>query len=67
MLPDFPTEEEQGAAQFTSSIVEDVLVHQGRPAVDSVLGEEPAEKLHARRGEVAPDEVVGGALVVTAG
>ena len=50
---------------FTSCIVDDVFAGQSLTTVNPVLREEPAEELDARRGEVLPDEGVGGVVVVT--
>lgn len=53
--------------QLAACVVNDVLTRQGRSALDPVSGEEPAEELDPWGSEVAPNEPVGGALMVIAG
>ena len=53
------------AADVALNVLEDVLVAEGRLALDAVVGEEPAEELDSGRSEVAPDEVEGGGSLLT--
>lgn len=53
-------------AELAKRVVDDVLAEQGGAAMDSPLGEQPAEELYPWGRKVLPHEAVGGVVMIPA-
>jgi len=52
-------------ADFSPSILQDVFVNKRRSAVYPFFGEQPSKEFHARGSKILPNELEGGAGLVT--